>query len=321
MGLMTTKKNHAIKSLIIATVFIFDFGMSEAGNSSLPKLKGPYFGQRPPGTTPEVFALCLDLKGKGNGGFVFSKSGNEVFFFSIGSRGIYRIMLSEINNGCWQPPQKISRLASGNGMHPFYSADESKLFFGSDRHIHPNRRVPYSNLWFMERNEKSWNKAKPLPSIINTGFESCGSFDNANRLYFRRISKITRGDIFQSEYINGKFKKPLKLPKGINTAYDESHPAIAPDGSYLIFSSKRPGGFNNGRDSLWVVFKRANGKWSEAINTGSKINNGHNTSCATISPDGKYIFFLRIENGRGIPYWVSAKIIEELRPKEFKIKR
>jgi len=53
--------------------------------------------------------------------------------------------------------------------------------------------------------------------------------------------------------------------------------------------------------------------WNEAINMGAEINNGNNTSCATISPDGKFIFFVRIENGFGVSYWISAEIIEKLR--------
>jgi len=314
MELMKTKKNYATRLLIIGLVLMFGLGAGEGLGVSFGKLSGPYFGQKPPGTTPEVFAKRINLNNRGIGGFVFSKNGNEVFFFSIELNGKYAVMYSEIKNDCWQPPRRITTPPSGNDVHPFYSADESKLFFGSDRRIQPNRRVPYFNLWFIERNDKSWSKAKPLPPVINTGYESCGSFDNANRLYFRRISKTTRGDIFFSDYVNGKFKKPLKLPNGINTVYDESHPAIAPDASYLIFSSKRPGGFNRGKDSLWIGFKNTEGKWDKVINMGRKINNGYNTSCATISPDGNYIFFLRIKNGRGIPYWVSSKIIETLKP-------
>jgi Tol biopolymer transport system component len=290
--------------------------MAEAQKSFFPKLTGSYLGQKLPGTTPEMFAKNLNLNNNGHGGFVFSKKGNEVFFFSIKHNGKYVVMYSETKDGYWQPPLRISQSTSGHELHPFYSADGNKLFFGCNRRIQPNQRVHYSNLWFIERNDTGWSELQPLPPIINTGYESCGSFANDNTLYFRRISKATRGDIFQSDYVNGEFQKPIKLPKGINTGYDESHPAISLDGSYLIFSSKRPGGFNNGRDALWIAFKSAEGKWGKALNLGRKINNGNNTSCATISPNGKYVFFMRIEKGKGVPYWVSSKIIEELRPKE-----
>ena len=106
------------------------------------------------------------------------------------------------------------------------------------------------------------------------------------------------------------------LPAGVNTAWDESHPAIAADGSYLVFSSKRPGGFSQGRDELWVSFKDSNGGWGAAANLGPEINDGHNVSSSTISPDGRYLFFVRIEGDIGVSYWVSAAVIERLRPKE-----
>jgi len=32
-----------------------------------------------------------------------------------------------------------------------------------------------------------------------------------------------------------------------------------------------------------------------------------------ISPDGRYLFFLSFRSGKCHPYWVSAKVIEELR--------
>lgn len=38
--------------------------------------------------------------------------------------------------------------------------------------------------------------------------------------------------------------------------------------------------------------------------------------CAWITSDGKYIFFHSLDNRKGNIYWVSAEIIEKLRPEE-----
>jgi hypothetical protein len=35
-----------------------------------------------------------------------------------------------------------------------------------------------------------------------------------------------------------------------------------------------------------------------------------------ITPDGKYLFFTKMEQEQGDLYWVSTEILEELRPKE-----
>lgn len=55
--------------------------------------------------------------------------------------------------------------------------------------------------------------------------------------------------------------------------------------------------------------------WSQAFNSGL-LNTEESDWCATVSPDGKYLFFTRNGTGNGDIYWVDAKIIEALRPKE-----
>jgi len=39
---------------------------------------------------------------------------------------------------------------------------------------------------------------------------------------------------------------------------------------------------------------------------------------AFVSRDDKYLFFPRLKPGKGDIYWVDAKIIEDLKPKELK---
>jgi len=280
------------------------------------KLTGSYLGQNKPGIHPAEFAKNMVLAEFDNGGFVFSPTGNEVFFFSIDKKGKYLLHYSELVNGYWLEPKKFFSSDFVNSTHPFFSADGMKIFFGTDRRIKSDKKVPYFNIWASEKINDLWSEPKPLPPTINTGYENCGSFSNDNKLFFRRVSPNTRGDIFQSIFLNGEYEMPVKLSTEINTVYDESHPAISPDGGYLLFSSKRPGGVSKGKDELWISFKKEDGEWGRARNMGKEINNGSNTSCATISPDGKFIFFIRIENGTGIPFWVSAKIIEEMKWKE-----
>lgn len=91
--------------------------------------------------------------------------------------------------------------------------------------------------------------------------------------------------------------------------------------------------------SQYSEFLKAN-EWLEPLNMGNKINSAFHDVAPYVSPDGQYLFFcssrpnprptggerLSIKeiqdildgpgNGRDDIYWVSAKIIEELRPKE-----
>ncbi len=67
---------------------------------------------------------------------------------------------------------------------------------------------------------------------------------------------------------------------------------------------------------VFTAFRQQNGSWGVAINLGDKINTGASEAGATVTPDGKYLFFQRfISPGNLDIFWVDAQIIETLRPK------
>jgi hypothetical protein len=49
------------------------------------------------------------------------------------------------------------------------------------------------------------------------------------------------------------------------------------------------------------------------VNLGPRINHDAlAVLCPTVSPDGKYLFFTRLqENGTGYVYWVGTQVIED----------
>ncbi len=77
----------------------------------------------------------------------------------------------------------------------------------------------------------------------------------------------------------------------MNTEFSEHDPFVAPDESYLIFTSTRPGGF--GREDLYIGYKKVDGSWTEPKNMGKTINSSGVDFCPMLSPDGKYLFFTR----------------------------
>lgn len=71
----------------------------------------------------------------------------------------------------------------------------------------------------------------------------------------------------------------------------------------LLFGSiNRPDGF--GASDLYVSFLNDNGSWSEAINLGEKINTAANERFPSLSPDGRYLFFV---SNRSKPENLSAQ--------------
>jgi Tol biopolymer transport system component len=122
----------------------------------------------------------------------------------------------------------------------------------------------------------------------------------------------------------------------ISTDGYESHPAVAPDESYLLFQSSRPGGY--GGVDFYVSFRNDDGSWSQPENLGEAVSGPGNVISPMLSPDGMYFFFARNgpaepfsfhggsfadllghlrgpENGYGCLYWVDAEVVYQQHPR------
>jgi hypothetical protein len=132
------------------------------------------------------------------------------------------------------------------------------------------------------------------------------------------LSSNRDGEIFTTDmsmYDYGTtYLAKLTVVDGVFTNYErlqiqprlgrQAHPCIAPDGSYLLFDVE-------GGSHLFVSFKKADGSWGEAIDL-AKHGFDRLAGGATISPDGKYLFF----SLNGDIWWVDIEVVESLRPEE-----
>jgi hypothetical protein len=108
-----------------------------------------------------------------------------------------------------------------------------------------------------------------------------------------------------------RYGAPQRLGGGVNSPAVADHAYIAPDESYILFDSPvRPGG-QGGYGDFYVCFKKSNGAWGEALNLGDDVNTPTTNFGPMVTPDGKYIFYCT----RRDIYWVSAGVIEKIRPK------
>ena len=90
----------------------------------------------------------------------------------------------------------------------------------------------------------------------------------------------------------------------------EGSPFIAPDESYLIFSRQAEG---TRKADLYISFRGADGKWSQAQDMGENINTPTNDLAAKVTPEGRYIFFLSQVDVWPRIHWVDATIIDSIR--------
>ncbi len=272
---------------------------------------GPYFGQEPPGLIPEIFApgiICLENRYEQNA--AFSPDGTE-FFFSLtnSSWGWFTIMYTKQENGHWTTPVTASFLGDFYNCEPCFSHDGQKLFFTSPR---PSAPPWNTDIWMTERTETGWKEPVNLgPQVNSDTFEWHVSVTTDGTLYFlsRRAGGEGLGDLYCSRLTDNGYSRAENLGYPINTNSQEGDPFIAPDESYLIFTSHRSGGY--GKGDLYISFRKNDGSWGTPVNLGPHFNTAAYENGSTISPDGKFLFFTRRQdwntNIDSDIYWVSVK--------------
>ena len=288
--------------------------------SDFPVLKGPYLGQQPPGITPEIFAPGIVSTEKNEVNSVFSADGTE-FYFSIFRPGKgYVIMVMREEDDGWTKPQVASFSGNYSEVDMFITHDGKQFYFISKRPLRENGpRSSGYQIWVMEREKQGWGEPRSLGPSINSGARQLyPTLTRNGTIYFGTNREGFGGaDIFRSQYLNGNYTEPENLGDSVNTEYDETDVFVAPDESYIIFTSvNRPDGFGSG--DHYISFQRADGSWTKAKNMGKKLNTPSSEFCPMLSPDGKYFFFTSGRKGSDDIYWVDASVIEAFKPEELK---
>jgi hypothetical protein len=299
------------KARIIAVASMFVFvSIGSTQREHFPTLEGPYLGQKPPGKTPELYAPEI-FKAEVHGGLVFSPDGKEVYW-DLMEEG-HNILYMRIKNSQWTEPAEVpftSMFGTGNAT---FSPDGNKLFFTSQETIEGGRKGAGENIWHVERKNGGWGKPKPLSSHVNSYPLHWQLSVAANgNLYFG-----ADGDIYMAIPQNGQYTTVQKAGASINTEHYDSTPFVAPDEDYMIFS--RFGGDLRYAD-LFISFKDRQGHWTDSINMGPRINSDMHELCPNVTADRKYLFFNRNhgEKGELRVFWVSSKVIDDLKPEELK---
>jgi Tol biopolymer transport system component len=275
-------------------------------------LYGDYLGQTPPTDTPVIFAPGIISKTTlEHSAAIFSSDGNEVYWVSRENQEskLSTWMMQRINNR-WTEPEVINLLGdSVNLFDPFLTTDGKKIYFGADKNGN-------ADIWYAERQGNTWTKPQSIGSAINNINGQCqASFTNNGNAYYldyRTINNKWTCDIFKSEFKNGEYLKPDTLPQYINSPSQDWTPYVAPDDSYLIFSSSRERKYGD----LYICFHDINNdKWSEPVKLGDAINTSTQETFPFVSPDGKYLFFTRWTDEKNDMdvYWVSSSFIDSLK--------
>jgi hypothetical protein len=301
----------------IAFILLFAGVFScSGGRSALSQPAGPYLGQGSPGLIPMVFAPDWISKAGDQSGACIYPGGCEVYYFVVKSEsgGVSSaIHVTKEVDGAWTVPTVAPFSGTYIEGYPALHPDGSRLYFQSNRPIDPSESLFKYNLWYVDREGDGWGEPRSMGRPINGLSDTGGpSVTSDGTFYFTRMD-LTSGhsEIFRSRLLDGVYQEPERLPDAVNALFQTCDSHVAPDESYLLFVAFPGVGHTNNPGGLYVSFRDSTGSWSGTRDLRPSLDSeegGH----ATISPDGRFLFFSRRDPaGRtGLDvYWVASKVV------------
>ncbi len=251
-----------------------------------------YLGQTSPGLTPQVFApgivsipSAMDFAG------TFSPDGTEFYFTRRVDNGENVIFEAHLVNGAWTDPAPASFASGFVAFEPHVTADNQTIYFGW---AHSQLSAEKSSLedggiWATDRTASGWSD----PRYVGAGMFV--SSDQGGQIYVTTFSASGGPNLSKVMLTDRRFTTFENIGSGV-------HPAIAPDGSYLVY--------DDGNGNLRVRFLLEDGTWGIAKDL-TKQGIPASAAIASISPDGNYLFYV----DKGDLYWVSTELIKNLKDK------
>jgi len=236
-----------------------------------------YLNEPPPDGIPKLFAKDFVSTGVDESSFEINKQGDEVIFARAGN-----IMIMQKTVSGWSEPTLAP--FSGNNIDGecCFSPAGDKIYFASRRNL-PGAKGTL-NTWISEKENDSWSDPFPLKSPFYEQTTHAVSVANSGNIYCSGLSVFYRSN---DEY---------STLSEFNGGMKGSHPYIAPDEEYIIFTTPAPGR----RDPDLHISYRQNNIWTDPVRLNDNINTSHIESNPFVTPDGKYLFFIRKYD----VYWV-----------------
>lgn len=125
-------------------------------------------------------------------------------------------------------------------------------------------------------------------NTVNLEYFPTLTIDGSKLIFTRRIQN--NEDIYQSEKINGVWRKSTLLPGSLNSPnYNEGAQIISQDGKWLLFTGcDFPEGL--GSCDIYISYLAKNG-WSRPVNLGTNVNSEYWESTPSLSPDKRDLYF------------------------------
>jgi hypothetical protein len=248
---------------------------------------------------PEIFSPGVISAASNVNAITFAPDGSAAWFDEVAGGGS-TIMESHRVGGEWTPPRIAAFSGQWRDLDPAMSPDGSFIVFCSNRPASPGGRAldmttfdgrvragMGGHLWRVDRTPAGWGEPVLLPPEINDDARLFSpSVVNGGSLYYQHPDAQSRTvHLMRSQYAGGHYLRPVPVVVGPREA-DERDPAVAPDESFIVYSSKRPPA---SPDARLVIAFRTGERWGEPIDLGDGVNRD-GAEGAHLGPDGRTIY-------------------------------
>lgn len=180
---------------------------------------------------------------------------------------------------------------------PVFYLNDSILYFTSRREKttgkrkNPQDNLYYEDIYSSRAVDGKWGDAEQFGYPINTRKnDACVDISPEGKEICVYRGKKGHGDLFNSQYRDGKWRAFTKMKKIDKHKYRESSVSLSRDSLTLYFISDRPGG--QGGQDIWVSYRTQDGRrWQKPENLSSVVNTPYDEETVEISANGKTLYF------------------------------
>ena len=150
-------------------------------------------------------------------------------------------MVTRYVDGKWTKPEPADIEGAYREIDPFITNDGSKLFYSSNRPVNGIEDETNIDLWMVNINGEEWSEPIHLGNKVNTEYlDWFPTLSDRGTLFFS-TGPNRSSNIVYSLMEDGEYGEPISLGDSVNSSSRDYDPLIAPDESFVIFSSNRPG--------------------------------------------------------------------------------
>lgn len=252
-------------------------------------------------SAPRIFAPGVISGAAGDACPAFLPDGNTVLFWRDSDTSS-SIMQSHRVRGAWTTPTIAPFSGKWRDLDPSMSPDGSFLLFVSNRPVTPGgarldgraksgKIYPGAgmNIWRVDRRGDTWGEPIRLSDRINTSTATFAPSIAADGSIYYMARDPADGDFhpYRASLAHGYDAIPVRVVLGDDSTVVRD-PVIAPDQSFIAFSTKTKGSEQPLR--LAIAFRAGDG-WGRPIDLGNTVNDNGDVMGGELGPDHRTLYF------------------------------